>query len=33
MGYRTLAHCVQDLERAGQLVRIGVEIDPALQAA
>ena len=33
MGYRNLAACVADLERTGQLVRIGVEIDPHLEAA
>jgi len=33
MGYRNLAECVADLERAGQLVRIETEIDPRLEAA
>jgi 4-hydroxy-3-polyprenylbenzoate decarboxylase len=33
MGYRTLADCIADLERAGQLVRIEEEIDPYLEAA
>ncbi|HWL10466.1 MAG TPA: UbiD family decarboxylase [Planctomicrobium sp.] len=33
MGYRHLRECVQDLERHGHLVRIGVEIDPHLEAA
>jgi 4-hydroxy-3-polyprenylbenzoate decarboxylase len=33
MGYRSLRHCVQDLERHGQLVRIEQEIDPYLEAA
>jgi 4-hydroxy-3-polyprenylbenzoate decarboxylase len=33
MGYRSLAACVVDLERAGQLVRVGQEIDPHLEAA
>lgn len=33
MGYRTLAECIADLERAGQLVRIEEEIDPYLEAA
>jgi 4-hydroxy-3-polyprenylbenzoate decarboxylase len=33
MGYRTLRACVEDLERAGQLVRIEEPIDPALEAA
>jgi len=33
MGYRNLRECVRDLERAGQLVRIPVEIDPYLEAA
>jgi 4-hydroxy-3-polyprenylbenzoate decarboxylase len=33
MGYRSLRECVNDLERAGQLRRISVEIDPYLEAA
>src|SRR5213596_74581 len=33
MGYRSLRHCVQDLERTRQLVRIEQEIDPYLEAA
>lgn len=33
MGYRNLQECVRDLERAGQLVRVSVEIDPSLEAA
>lgn len=33
MGYRTLKHCVDDLEKTGQLRRIDVEIDPHLEAA
>ena len=33
MGYRNLTACVADLERAGQLVRVGAEIDPNLEAA
>lgn len=33
MGYRNLAECVADLERAGQLVRVPEEIDPCLEAA
>ena len=33
MGYRTLAACVADLDRTGQLVRIEEEIDPHLEAA
>ena len=33
MGYRSLAECIVDLERAGQLVRIEEEIDPYLEAA
>jgi 4-hydroxy-3-polyprenylbenzoate decarboxylase len=33
MGYRSLRHCVQDLERTGQLLRIDQEIDPYLEAA
>src|SRR6516225_7352340 len=33
MGYRNLRHCVADLERTGQLVRLEQEIDPHLEAA
>src|SRR4051794_4642254 len=33
MGYASLRDCVADLERTGQLVRVGVEIDPRLEAA
>ena len=33
MGYRNLRECVDDLERAGQLRRVSVEIDPHLEAA
>ena len=33
MGYRTLADCIADLDRARQLVRIEEEIDPYLEAA
>ena len=33
MGYRTLAHCIDDLERSHQLVRIAREVDPNLEAA
>jgi 4-hydroxy-3-polyprenylbenzoate decarboxylase len=33
MGYVSLRHCIQDLERTGQLVRIEQEIDPYLEAA
>src|SRR4051794_17019983 len=33
MGYQSLRHCVADLERTGQLVRIEDEIDPDLEAA
>src|SRR5437660_6822064 len=33
MGYRTLADCVADLGRRGQLVTIETEIDPYLEAA
>jgi 4-hydroxy-3-polyprenylbenzoate decarboxylase len=33
MGYRTLRACLDDLEAAGQLVRIEQEIDPHLEAA
>lgn len=31
MGYATLAACVADMERAGQLVRITAEVDPHLE--
>src|SRR5947209_5495630 len=33
MGYRNLRACLNDLERAGQLVRIEREVDPYLEAA
>jgi len=33
MGYRTLTACLDDLEKAGHLVRIEQEIDPHLEAA
>jgi len=33
MGYASLRECIADLERTKQLVRIGVEIDPHLEAA
>lgn len=33
MGYRNLRECVIDLERHGQVVRLGEEIDPHLEAA
>src|SRR3954469_1376234 len=33
MGYRNLRACLNDLERAGQLVRIEQEVDPYLEAA
>jgi len=33
MGYPSLRHCVRDLERTGQLIRLDVEIDPHLEAA
>lgn len=32
MGYRTLQHCVQDLERHGMLRRIDCPVDPYLEA-
>ncbi|HEU0264194.1 MAG TPA: UbiD family decarboxylase, partial [Geobacterales bacterium] len=32
MGYATLAECVHDLERSGQLVRCSVPVDPRLEA-
>lgn len=31
--YRSMAHCVQDLEKHGQLIRIKSEIDPDLEMA
>src|SRR5687767_11872193 len=33
MGYASLRHCVRDLERTGQLIRLDVEVDPHLEAA
>src|SRR5271166_2369681 len=33
MGYRSLAECVRDLEKTGQLVVIDQEVDPFLEAA
>ncbi len=33
MGYRTLRECIDDLERAGQLVRIETEVDARLEVA
>lgn len=33
MGYKSLAHCVQDLEKHGHLVRIKEEVDPYLEMA
>src|ERR1700676_3887344 len=33
MGYRSLRHCIQDLQRTNQLVRVDDEIDPYLEAA
>jgi 4-hydroxy-3-polyprenylbenzoate decarboxylase len=33
MGHRSLSECVADLERTGQLLRLGCEIDPYLEAA
>ena len=33
MGYRTLAACVADLEKTGQLIAIDDEVDPNLEAA
>jgi 4-hydroxy-3-polyprenylbenzoate decarboxylase len=32
MGYRNLSECVKDLETSGQLRRLEVEVDPALEA-
>ena len=31
MGYRNIQQCVADLEHAGRLVRIGIEVDPYLE--
>ncbi|MES2872293.1 MAG: UbiD family decarboxylase [Bacteroidota bacterium] len=33
MGYKSLAHCVSDLEKHGRLVRIREEVNPHLEAA
>src|ERR1700736_5943574 len=33
MGYSSLQHCLSDLERTGQLVRLEQEVDPYLEAA
>ncbi len=33
MGYRTLAACVADLEKTGQLIRVTAEVDPYLEIA
>lgn len=33
MGYKSLAHCVSDLEKNGHLIRIKEEVDPYLEAA
>ena len=33
MGYRSLADCVRDLEKTGQLVTIDQEVDPHLEVA
>lgn len=33
MGYKSLAHCVADLEKHGHLIRIKEEVDPHLEAA
>ncbi len=33
MGYRSLAECVRDLERTGQLIRLDHEVDPYLEVA
>ncbi len=32
MGYRNLSECIVDLEASGQLLRIGTEVDPYLEA-
>ncbi|MCB1167124.1 MAG: UbiD family decarboxylase, partial [Leptospiraceae bacterium] len=31
--HRSTAHCIKDLERSGQLVRIQREVDPYLEMA
>ncbi len=33
MSYSSLRQCVNDLEKTGQLVRVGVEVDPRLEVA
>jgi len=33
MGYKSLEHCLQDLESAGQLIRIKEQVDPYLEMA
>lgn len=33
MGYKSLAHCVEDLERNGHLIRVKEEVDPYLEMA
>lgn len=33
MGYKSLSHCVSDLEKHGHLIRIKEEVDPYLEAA
>ena len=33
MGYKSLSHCIVDLERSGQLLRIRDEVDPHLEMA
>lgn len=33
MGYKSLAHCVEDLEKNGHLIRVKEEVDPYLEMA
>ena len=33
MGYKSLEHCLQDLESTGQLIRIKEQVDPYLEMA
>src|SRR5690554_5839291 len=33
MGYKSLAHCIVDLERNGHLIRVKEEVDPYLEMA
>ena len=33
MGYKSLRHCLEDLEQQGDLIRIKSEVDPNLEMA